>query len=262
MFTLVTAGSSGIGRALAEECAKRKMNLLIVALPGRELEDTACEMIKKYGVKCFTLPIDLTHPKACYQVYNWVKENNFKINVLINNVGVGSKGNFDSLDPSFYHQQIQLNVNTATILTRLFIDDLQANGPSHILNMGSMGGFYTLPGKVVYTASKAYIYYFSRSLRLELKDCGVNVSVLCPGGTDSNENTIAINSELKGFAKWSIMMPDEVAAEAIEGMLNKKPRIIPGALNKFYYHLSRLTPEFIQNIFISNAFKHVKKHEY
>src|SRR5207253_516150 len=105
------------------------------------------------------------------------------------------------------------------MLTRLLLGELKANAPSHILNTGSMGGFYTIPGKTVYAASKAYIYFFSRSLRLELKQHNINVSVLCPGGTDSNHNTIAINKELKGIAKRSILMPEHVAKEAIDKML-------------------------------------------
>ena len=77
-------------------------------------------------------------------------------------------------------------MHAVTMLTRLLLDELKANAPSHIMNTGSMGGFYIIPGKTVYAASKAYIYFFSRSLRLELKPHNVIVSVLCPGGTDSN----------------------------------------------------------------------------
>ena len=125
-----------------------------------------------------------------------------------------------------------------------------------------MGGFFVIPGKTVYSASKAYIYFFSKSLRLELKEHNVIVSVLCPGGTDSNENTIAINKELKGIAKRSILLPEHVAKEAIDKMLKGKARIIPGTINKIYYHISRIIPEFIQQIFVYNAFRHVDKHKY
>ena len=162
----------------------------------------------------------------------------------------------------FYEKQLQLNIHAATMLTHLFLNDLKANAPSYIMNTSSMGGFYMIPGKTVYSASKAYIYYFSRSLRLELKQHNISVSVLCPGGTDSNQNTIAINAELKGVAKRSILLPDEVAQEAIEEMLKGKARIIPGFINKLSYHLSRLIPEFIQQGIISRAFSHVEHHKY
>ena len=262
MYTLITGASSGIGKALAKECAARKMNLLLVALPDKDLENFQNEIQKNYKVYCYVLGLDLTEEHSFCKLYKWVKENGFSINILINNVGIGSKGNFENTETSFYEKQLQLNVRATTMLTRLFIDELKINAPSHILNLGSMGGFFTIPGKTVYSASKAYVYYFSRSLRLELKPHNILVSVLCPGGTDSNHKTIAINKELKGFAKWSILQPEDVAKEAIEKMLKGKPRIIPGFLNKLSYHISRITPEFIKTLIVSNAFKHVQKHKY
>jgi short-subunit dehydrogenase len=262
MYTLVTGASTGIGKALAMECASRKMNVLIVALQCPELENTVREIRTTYKTECHSLGIDLSRPESFCGVYKWIKENNFNINILINNVGIGSKGDFEHTVSHFYEKQLQLNIHAATMLTRLLIDDLKANAPSHIMNTGSMGGFYMIPGKTVYAASKAYIYFFSRSLRLELKPHNVIVSVLCPGGTDSNENTIAINKELKGIARRSILIPSEVASEAITEMLKGRARIIPGFINKLSYHISRLVPEFIQQHIISNAFKHVKKHKY
>ncbi|MEP6683906.1 MAG: SDR family NAD(P)-dependent oxidoreductase [Parafilimonas sp.] len=262
MYTLITGGSAGIGKALAMECAVKKMNLLIVSLPGEELKTTVNEIKSRYNIECHYLGIDLAKPHAFCSVYKWVKENNFHINILINNVGVGSKGSFEQSKSCFYEKQLQLNIHAATMLTHIFLDELKANAPSHIMNTGSMGGFYTIPGKTVYAASKAYIYFFSRSLRLELKQHNVIVSVLCPGGTDSNEKTIAINRELKGVARRSILKPEHVAKEAIDKMLKGKPRIIPGTINKIYYHISRLVPEFVQQFLIFNAFKHVEKHKY
>jgi short-subunit dehydrogenase len=85
---------------------------------------------------------------------------------------------------------------------------------------------------------------------------------LCPGGTDSNEKTTAINKDLKGLAKISILQPPEVAKEAINKMLKGKARIIPGFINKLYYHLGRIVPEFVHRMLISRAFSHLKKHEY
>jgi short-subunit dehydrogenase len=263
MYTLITGAGAGIGRALAFECAKKNMNLLLIALPGAELENTVNEIQSTFkNIVCCGLGADLSKPQSFCAVYKWVKENNFNINILINNVGIGSKGDFEHTETIFYERQLELNVHAATMLTRLFLPELKANAPSHIMNTSSMGGFYMIPGKTVYTASKAYIYYFSRSLRLELKQHNINVSVLCPGGTDSNANTIACNKELKGMAKLSILLPEQVAEEAIDKMLKGKARIIPGFINKLSYHISRLIPEFIQQMVISNAFKHVEKHKY
>jgi short-subunit dehydrogenase len=261
-YTLITGGGAGIGKALAEECAARKMNILIVALPGKELEDTVDEIKKKYGVAIHSLGIELTAPGAFCQVQEWVKKNNFHINILINNVGAGSQGEFRNAKACFYEKQLVLNIEAATILTKLLLDNLKANAPSHILNLGSMGGFYIIPGKAVYAASKAYIYFFSRALRMELKQHNISVSVLCPGGTDSNENTIAMNKDLKGIARLSILKPGQVAKEAIAKMLKGKEVIIPGTITKMYYIVSRMVPSFIRQAVVKKSFQHAKKYKY
>src|SRR5689334_6343808 len=160
MYTLITGSSSGIGKALALECASKGMNVLLVALPGDDLQELEKQIRHHYNVKCRSFGIDLSVHCSSSAVHNWVKENNFRVNVLINNVGVGSKGDFEQLSPDFYYTQIHLNVMTTCILTRLFVEDLKANAPSHILNVGSMGGFFMLPQKIVYSATKAFVHSF------------------------------------------------------------------------------------------------------
>jgi short-subunit dehydrogenase len=262
MYTLITGASSGIGKALALECASRGMNVLLVALPGEELCALEKQIRERYKIKCDSFGMDLSVHCSSSAVYEWVKQHEYKVNILINNVGVGSKGSFELVSPDFYYRQIHLNVMTTCMMTRLFIDDLKENGPSHIMNVGSMGGFFLLPHKIVYSATKAFVYAFSLGLRMEFEPHGIIVSVLCPGGTNSNGNTTAINKDLKGIAKVSILQPGEVAKEAIDKMLKGQARIIPGTINKLSYHLSRIVPEFVHRLLIARAFGHLKKHEY
>ena len=262
MYTLITGAGAGIGKALALECAAKGMNLLLVALPGAELEETACQVRKQYPIECNCLGVDLSVHCAATKVYDWVINNGYKVNILINNVGLGSKSAFEEMPLDFYYTQIHLNVIATCMMTRLFISELRKHGPAYIMNTGSMGGFFLLPHKTVYSATKAFVYSFSRGLRLELKQSGITVSVLCPGGTDSNAKTIAINKDLKGLAKASILMPADVAREAIDKMLKGKAVIVPGNLNKLSYYISRIVPGFVKNFFVLNTFKHVNKHTY
>lgn len=261
-YTLITGSSNGIGKALALECANRGMNILLVALPGNELNELTILIRDKYKVKCEALGIDLSKHDSVKEVYEWVKTSVYNVNILINNVGLGSRGAFEKTSLEFYTTQIQLNITTTCALTRLFIDDLKNNAPSYILNTGSLGGFFAMPHKSVYAASKAFVYTFSLSLALELKDVGVNVSVLCPGGTDTNANVRASNADLKGLAKTSVLQPEQVAREAISQMLKGKVRIIPGGINKLSYYAGRIIPGFIKNHLVKQAFRNINKHSY
>lgn len=262
LYTLITGASEGIGRALAIECASRGMHILLVALPGPDLDLLEENIKDTYPVSCHSFGIDLAQHCSSSAVFEWVKNNDYHINTLINNVGIGSKGLFEAMSKDFYYHQVNLNILTGCIMTREFLDELKMNAPGYIMNVGSLGGFYAMPEKSVYAASKAFVYTFSRSLRVELKSYDLSVSVLCPAGTDTNKSTTAINASLKGVARLTVMQSADVAKEAIDGMLAKKARIIPGIFNKFCYHLSRIVPEFIQTIFIENIFSHVKKHKY
>jgi short-subunit dehydrogenase len=262
MYTLITGASSGIGKALALECASRGMNILLVALPGDDLiamEKLICE---RYKVTCYSFGTDLSLNTAAADVYNWVKQKDYTVNILLNNVGIGSKGAFEKLSTEFYEKQINLNILTTCLLTRLFVENLKENAPAYIMNMGSMGGFFSLPEKVVYAATKSFIYSFSMALRMELEGSGVSVSVVCPGGIDSNRNTIASNQSLTGIAKRSILSPEDLAKEVISKMLKGKAVIIPGFWNRFIYGVSKLTPNFLQNMLVRRAFKRISMHKY
>ncbi|MGB3073746.1 MAG: SDR family NAD(P)-dependent oxidoreductase [Chitinophagales bacterium] len=254
-FTLITGASSGIGKALAESCAQRGMNLALIALPGIELRETVEYMHYTYGVKVFHLGIDLTQPAACELVVEWIHRHQLQVNMLINNAGIGCTGGFEKFSSDFYQRQIQLNVVALTLLTRLMINDLRQNSQSYILNLGSMSGFFFVPFKDVYAATKSFVITFSESLRHELKHTGIHVSVLCPGGVISNAETALRLSHHGWLAKASALTCEEVANEAINKLLRKKSIVIPGALNRLMMVLEKIVPAFITNKIVAAEFK-------
>ena len=161
------------------------------------------------------------------------------------------EGNID-----FYQKQVKLNVMVTTLLTSLFLDMLKANTPSHILNVGSLSCFFYLAKKQVYGATKSYVYSFSKSLRAELESDNINVSVICPGGMNTNPTTIMTNQSNHWLARQSIMNPDKVATIAIKGLLNRDEIIIPGFMNKLFLLIDKLLPDFVIKM-IANS--HVNK---
>ena len=197
-YTLITGASIGIGKAIAECCAKRRMNLVLVALPGENLEELSYLIASKYHVKVVFLELDLTDPHAADVVFKWCKENDVRINILVNNAGVGYQGNFSDFDASFYRNLLTLNVIALTMLTREFLPELKLRKNAHILNVSSFGGFYPMPFKSVYAASKSYVTTFSEALHEELKNTSVTVTTLCPAGVDSfNDSSIRIDKRME-----------------------------------------------------------------
>lgn len=252
-YTLITGASEGFGKALAIECASRKMNLILIALPDPELYFLADFIKQKYEVNVIAIAKDLAIEENCSLVFKEVEKLQLSVNMLINNVGRGSTMLFSEGSIPFYQKQVKLNVIATTLLTGLFLDMLKTNRPSHILNVGSLCSFFFLPKKQVYGATKSYIYFFSKSLRRELISDGVNVSVICPGGMNTNASVIMINKSNNWLVRRSIMNPEEVAPIAINGLLNRKEIIIPGRLNKLFLIADKLLPSII-NKMISNYY--------
>ena len=254
-YTLITGASEGLGKALAIECANRKMNLVLVSLPGPELYSLASFIQRNYHVDVITFEKDLSEPENCTELSNEINVLNLHINILINNAGMGGTFLFKDRDIQFYEKLIKLNVLATTIITRLLLENLKRCPESYILNVGSMASYFYIPKKHVYGASKSFIYSFSRSLRGELEKDKVYVSVLCPGGLNTNVAVTLLNRTHTGMAKWAVMNPEDVAPIAINGLLSKKEVIIPGKTNKLFLVMDKVIPGFVKKMMLGNRMK-------
>ena len=167
--------------------------------------------------------------------------------MLINNAGIGSAGNFESISPAFCQLLVKVNVVAPVLLTRLFLPLLQQQPAAYILNVSSLASFFHIPDKEVYGASKSFLYSFSRSLSNSLRGTPVKVSVVCPGGIQTNERVRRANDKLKGIARKAIQLPEDVAAFTLHRMLAGQAVIIPGNLNNLSLWINRCIPAYIKN---------------
>ncbi|MDX1628742.1 MAG: SDR family NAD(P)-dependent oxidoreductase, partial [Fulvivirga sp.] len=141
-----------------------------------------------------------------------------------------------------------------SLLTRLLVDDLIANRPSYILNVGSLAGFCYIPYKSLYTATKSFVNTFTLSLKEELVDHGICVSALCPGPVATNDDCRSRTEKHGLIAKMSQTESAYVANKAINGMLAGKSIIIPGALNRFLFLLNYIIPKRLKFTMIKKEF--------
>ncbi len=257
-YTLITGASEGFGKALAIECATRKMNLILVALPGPEIHYLADFIKRNYEVDVIAIEKDLSQEESCVMVHKEVLHRKLCVNMLINNAGLGSTMLFSEGTIEFYSKQIKLNIIATTLLTHLFLDVLKANGPSYILNVGSLSSYFYLPKKQVYGATKSFVYCFSKSLKRELKNSEVSISVICPGNMNTNISIIQLLKTSNWFSRNSVLNPEEVAPVAINGLLNCREVIIPGKMNKLFLLLNKLLPSGIKKMMIGRQMQSLK----
>lgn len=254
-YALVTGGSSGIGKAMAIELAKRGINVIIVALEDELLQEVCTQLRKGFKVKVESLGIDLTQETAPKLVYDWCKKRNFQIGILINNAGFGRSGLLENTPIEEYYKMIRLNNQAAVGLTYYFLPDLKALPKAFILNTSSMEATLPLPYKAVYTGTKNFIYAFSLALREELKFGQVIVSVLCPGPVLTNEDGLKRINAQGGRSQGLVLMPDQVAQYAIPRLLKGQQVMIPGVLPWIIVKLLKFFPTGLKMSLLERIFR-------
>lgn len=230
---LITGASSGIGKALARKFANSGYDVVVVARHEDMLEDLAAELSLYRDISVTVIAKDLTREEAPQEIYDELKARNILVDVLVNDAGIGQRGIFHETDLQRSISIIRLNVEALTRLTSLFLKDMVARNSGKILNVGSAAGFEPGPLAAVYHASKAYVISFSEALAEEIKDTNVQITVICPGPTDTDFFRKAGMTDLQDLNKDFVMEPQEVANIGYEGLIKGERLVIPVLRNKF-----------------------------
>jgi len=247
---LVTGASEGLGKSFAFELASRNIDLILISLPNSGLPELAAFIRSNFNVEVVYFELDLTKAELFEDVFKRIKEMHLLIDILINNAGLGNWSWFEDKSIDFYKTQIDLNITSTVLLTRLFLGQVSKANYSYILNVGSLGGRFIVPRKQVYGATKSFITYFTKCLQIEQSGSLVRISLLSPGGINTKPELLVLNHSLKGISKATILEPDEVAKEAVEGLLKGKREIIPGTLNRLLVIFDVFLPGFIKEMII------------
>jgi uncharacterized protein len=257
-YALVTGASQGLGKEISVELAKNKFNLLLVSLKDEGLKAFAAELKEKYKIDAQYLETDLCDNNSVYQIASWA--DSYKVNILINNAGVGGTREFESVSPDYIDRIIQINIRATSMLTRLMLPQLKAQEKSYILNVASMASFSPIAFKTVYPASKAFVYSFSRCLHEELRGTNVFVSVIHPGPMKTNADvTCRINKQ--GFlGKIGLVSTPKMARIAVTQLFSRNSIVIPGFLNKMNWLLMRIVPAWLKLKVLSRVFRNELQH--
>ncbi len=171
--TLITGATSGIGEALAYQLAKKKHNLLLVARNEQKLKQQSEELSKQNGITANYIVADLSKPEAVNYVFEEAKKKNLSVNILVNNAGIGSSGEFVNNNLQSELEMLQLNNSSLVALCHLFLPEMKSNKSGNIINIGSMASFFPSPYMSVYGASKMFVRSFTQALTEECKPYGV-----------------------------------------------------------------------------------------
>ena len=237
--TLITGASSGIGLAFARKLAQRGRNVLLVALSEDKLIALCNELGRLSGVRAQYVAMDLSEPDAPARLFEETKTRGLEIDMLINNAGFGSMGDFSNLELAHELEMIDLNVKSLVELTNRFLPPMRERRQGVIINVASTAGFQAVPFMATYAATKAFVLSFSEALWEENRPYRVHVLALCPGVTDTNFFEAA---KIGRPPMRTIQTAEEVVDAALRGLKRRKSTVISGWANWLTVESERFVP--------------------
>jgi len=179
-WVVVTGASRGIGVNIAEEFARRKANLILIARSMEGLEKTS-KKLEKYGVKIKPLSFDLQNIAQIEELVKEIYKITSSVDILVNNAGLEKYCNFSESKYEDINSIMSVNLLAPMEMTRLLLPQMLNKKRGHIINISSLGGELGEVYNCIYSASKGGIDLWADALRQELHGTGVNVSLVNPG---------------------------------------------------------------------------------
>ncbi|HEY8410607.1 MAG TPA: SDR family oxidoreductase [Pyrinomonadaceae bacterium] len=240
--TLITGASSGIGAAFARKIAKRGRNVLLVARSEDKLIALCNELGRLSGVRAQYVVMDLSAPDAGVRLLEETQKRELTIDMLVNNAGFGSMGDFAKLDLATELEIIDLNVKSLVDLTYRFLAPMRERRQGTIINVASTAAFQGVPFMATYAATKAFVLSFSEALSEENRQHGIRVLALCPGVTDTN---FFAASKIDRPPMRTVQTAEEVVDTALRGLARGKSVVISGWANWFVVEAERVVPRSV-----------------
>ena len=242
---LITGASAGIGREFARQLAGRASAMVLVARRQDRLEQLRDELTArdpKLNVHIHTA--DLSRAEEVEALAAALERDGNVIDLLINNAGLGDRGDFATAEPQRLTDMVLVNMLSLTALTRRLVPGMVERRRGAILNVSSSASFLPIPRMAVYAASKAYVTSLSEALRTELAPFGITVCALCPGPVHTEFDTVAMrpHEPKRGAPEFTYVPVEDVVRVALEGIERNRPIVIPGAAMKFAMFFARLMP--------------------
>jgi NAD(P)-dependent dehydrogenase (short-subunit alcohol dehydrogenase family) len=219
---IVTGGASGIGRALAEELAKRGCEVVLTDLQI-ELAEEVTSGIRASGGKAKAVKIDVTDFPAMKHLVQETVQRTGRLDYIFNNAGIVIGGYVNQYAIEDWNQILDVNLRGVINGIQAAYRTMVAQGFGHIVNTASMAGFMVAPGNVAYTTTKYAVVGLSKSLRAEAAQMGIRVSVLCPG--------VIRTPILEGGGKYGKMLID-IPPKELQRMLERLRPMSPNLFAK------------------------------
>jgi uncharacterized protein len=254
-WVLVTGASSGLGREMARDLAKRhSANLILVARRRERLEELRLELEGKYKVAARVVCADLAKREDVDRVFTEAT-NGADVQAVVLNAGITHFGHHHDLSWEEFETMLDTNVKSAVRLTHHFVPYLLGkNHGGALMFVTSMAGLQLAPYQTAYSSTKAFLTTFGMGLNHELAGKNISITTFAPGGiaTEMTE-TSGLAAHFGGGAQ--IQAAEFVAREAIDALVQRRYLYVPGHFNRFQLFLPRFLPRRLVGRVVASTFQ-------
>lgn len=257
---IITGGSSGIGKALAETFGRKGSKILITGRNANDLSEAVDELRKK-GVDIHGFASDVSKEEDNRNMAAEALRLFGRIDVLINNAGITMRALFEDVDMDVIRKVMDINFYGVLYATKYCLPEILKNKGS-VIGISSIAGYRGLPGRTGYSSSKFALNGFLEVLRTEMLKRGVHVMTACPGFTTSNirKRSLTKDGSLQGDSprdEAKMMSAEECAQHIYRATIKRKNILILTTQGKFTVFLNKwlpgLTDKLVYNVMAKEA---------
>lgn len=218
---IVTGATRGIGRAIAEALAGAGVQVAIAARHGDACEQAAAEITNRTGTRAIGVACDVRDAASCAALVRRTVEELGRLDILINNAGIGAFAPVADMDVETWDRVIGTNLDSLFYCTHAALPHLKQSGTAWIINIGSLAGKNAFPNGAAYNASKFGLIGFSEALMQEVRYDGIRVSYIMPGSVATEFSHPSGSTE----GDWRVQAED--IAQIVMDLLSFPARTLP-----------------------------------
>ncbi|MEX1308070.1 MAG: SDR family NAD(P)-dependent oxidoreductase [Eubacteriales bacterium] len=241
-YTLITGATGGLGKAFAVALAEAGKNLIITDISRDKLETLAGGLARTHGVTVETFACNLMEQSERLALFDYIKKLDAELELTVNVAGLDYEGGVETLSSDKLVRVLRVNSEAALDITR-HVASIDHAGAFNIINVASMAGFYPMPLKALYSASKRAIIQFSLAVREEIKEKGGNILALCPAGLMTNSKVIKKIESQGLMGRLTTIDLGKVVLKSINRVKKGRPIFVPGMINVLLNALASLLSE-------------------